>query len=78
MRFPLQLMTGKEYHSHHNTLLDGELVVDEETDSGKHFYQFLVYDIMAINCKPVVHLPWKVQSCLKTNDISKSLILRCS
>lgn len=42
------------------TLLDGELVVDEERDSGKHTYKFLAYDLMALNYSCKVHKPWKV------------------
>ena len=47
---------------HHGTLLDGEMVVDEDRDSGKHMYRYLAYDVMAIDDKPVVDQPWKVCS----------------
>lgn len=54
-------MAGKEYQSHHLTLLDGELIVDEDRDSGKHSYRYLAYDIMALNSSPLVDRPWKVR-----------------
>ncbi len=41
------------------TLLDGEMVVDEDLD-GKKFRRFLIYDLMAINRESLVEKPWKV------------------
>ena len=55
-------MTSREYQSHHMTLLDGEMVVDEDRESGKHMYRYLAYDIMALNSEPLVHKPWKVST----------------
>ena len=61
MRFPLHFMRNPEsYKPHHMTLLDGELIVDEDRDSGKHTYRYLAYDAMAINGKSLVDRPWKV------------------
>ena len=60
MRFPLHLMRPQEYQSHHMTLLDGELIVDEDRETGKHKYRYLAYDAMAINGKSLVNRPWKV------------------
>ncbi len=65
MRFPMQPMTGKEYLSHHMTLLDGELIVSEDRDSGKQTYKYLAYDIMALACNSVVQKPWKVCALLR-------------
>ena len=64
MRFPIQPMADRhpEYQPHHMTLLDGELIVDEERDTGKHTYKFLAYDLMALNYSCKVHKPWKVCS----------------
>lgn len=55
-------MTGqeREYPSHHMTLLDGEMVVDEDRDSGKQMYRYLAYDIMALNSDSLVHKLWEV------------------
>ena len=63
MRFPLYLMRNSEYQSHHMTLLDGELIVDEDRETGKHTYRYLAYDAMAINGKSLVNRPWKVIQC---------------
>ena len=60
MRFPMHLMRGWEYQSHHMTLLDGELIVDEDRETGKHAYRYLAYDAMAIDGKSMVDRPWKV------------------
>ena len=62
LRFPNRPMAEGEWEfiSHHTTLLDGELVVDEDRDSGKPRYRYLAYDIMALNDESVVHHPWKV------------------
>ena len=62
MRFPVKPMKGKHSFPHHQTLLDGELIVDEDRDTGKHLYRYLAYDIMAINNKSVAHHPWKVRT----------------
>ena len=54
---------------HHLTLLDGEMVVDEEIESGERKRRFLAYDLMALNgshlkvgmeMQPVMGLPFKV------------------
>ena len=43
---------------HHGTLLDGEMVVDENFDTGSKCLRYLVYDIMALNAAPVTGLPF--------------------
>ena len=64
MRFPLDLMRKRgSYQSHHMTLLDGELIVDEDRESGKHTYRYLAYDAMAIHGKSLVNRPWQVTQC---------------
>ena len=57
------LMRSPEYQSHHMTLLDGELIVDEDRETGKHTYRYLAYDAMAINGVSLVNRPWKVIQC---------------
>ena len=63
MRFPTKLMVGSGYASHNLTLLDGELVVDEDRDSGKHMYRYLAYDMMSLNGQSQVDQPWRVGAC---------------
>lgn len=50
MRFPTRDMTP-----HHFTLLDGEMVVDEDTVSGLRTRRFLVYDLMMSRGKSFIH-----------------------
>ena len=40
------------------TLLDGELVIDEDLTTGVRTRRFLAYDCLAINSKPLVGLPF--------------------
>ena len=49
---------------HHQTLLDGELVVDEDMETGQSTRRFLAYDMMMLNGKPLVQKPFKVWSTL--------------
>lgn len=67
MRFPTPLPEDVQRRekrlvgpSHHNTLLDGEMVVDEDKATGQHVRRFLVYDVVVINDKPVGDQPFKV------------------
>ena len=39
---------------HHGTLLDGEMVVDEDMVSGLKTRRFLVYDMMANRCNGII------------------------
>jgi len=57
MQFPKAFdpKTGNSMGPHHMTLLDGEMVVDEDMETGKQMRRFLVYDIMMLNERPVVH-----------------------
>ncbi|GAB4819049.1 hypothetical protein N2152v2_006095 [Parachlorella kessleri] len=61
MRFP-QLSRDKSKSPvgppHHMTLLDGEMVVDEDFD-GMKTRRFLIYDLVAQNGQPLVERPWK-------------------
>ena len=41
------------------TLLDGELVIDEDLTTGVRTRRFLAYDCLAVNSKPLVGLPFK-------------------
>ncbi|XP_004301983.1 PREDICTED: mRNA-capping enzyme-like [Fragaria vesca subsp. vesca] len=67
MRFPCKHTNGlaeKSTSTHHYTLLDGEMVIDTEPGSQKKQRRYLIYDIMAINKRPVVQFPfherWKM------------------
>lgn len=46
---------------HNETLLDGEMVVDEENGTGKQTRRYLAYDIMQLRGKPLRHTEFKVQ-----------------
>jgi hypothetical protein len=63
MRFPVMLM-GKDrlLNAHNMTLLDGEMVVDEDIVTGGHTRRYLAYDLMSLNSKSLVNRPWKVPS----------------
>jgi len=43
---------------HHQTLLDGEMVVDHDKATGIYTRRFLVYDIMAVNDELLVKEPF--------------------
>ncbi|PRQ19266.1 putative mRNA (guanine-N(7)-)-methyltransferase [Rosa chinensis] len=67
MRFPCKHTNGLAENgtsTHHYTLLDGEMVIDTEPGSQKKKRRYLIYDMMAINNRPVVKLPfherWKM------------------
>lgn len=44
---------------HQGTIIDGEMVVDEDLVSGKRTRRFLAYDAMVINGEIVTQHPWK-------------------
>jgi mRNA-capping enzyme len=65
MRFPKALVHRDQrgewlLDAHHFTLLDGEMLVDEDLSSGAQTRRFLAYDCMAWNTKPLGHKPWQV------------------
>lgn len=70
MRFPLHDVqqvhgpTGKRLPQgtlcHKSTLLDGEMVVDEDMETGVMTRRFLAYDLMILNGKSVTHCPFRV------------------
>ncbi len=45
---------------HHMTLLDGEMVVDEDNASGTCRRRYLAYDLMVLNQNVVAGRPFKV------------------
>ena len=47
---------------HHQTLMDGELVVDEDIETGQRTRRFLAYDMMMLNGKSLVQKPCKVNT----------------
>ncbi|XVE61593.1 hypothetical protein DITRI_Ditri06bG0053000 [Diplodiscus trichospermus] len=65
MRFPCRHPSeGIGDRTHHLTLLDGEMVIDTMPDSQKQERRYLIYDMMVLNNKPVIELPfherWKM------------------
>ncbi len=42
--------------------MDGELVVDEDIETGQRTRRFLAYDMMMLNGKPLVQKPCKVRT----------------
>ncbi|EIE27392.1 hypothetical protein COCSUDRAFT_34803 [Coccomyxa subellipsoidea C-169] len=60
MRFPVQLV-GKDgqLQAHHMTLLDGEMLVDEDIAAGTQTRRFLAYDLIALHGKSLSNLPSK-------------------
>lgn len=44
---------------HQGTILDGEMIVDEDLVTGKKTRRFLAYDILVINGEIVTRHPWK-------------------
>lgn len=49
---------------HYDTLLDGEMVVDEEKTTRQQSRRYLVYDIMALHGEPLKFLEFKVSIAL--------------
>lgn len=45
---------------HHCTLLDGEMVVDDDIMTGQRKRRYLAYDMMVLNGNPITQLPFKV------------------
>lgn len=71
MRFPLHdvqqvLPSGKRLPPgkicHNATLLDGEMVVDEDMESGIMTRRFLAYDLIILNGESVAQCPFKVNA----------------
>ena len=64
MRFPTALVrpdkTGEwRLAAHHATLLDGEMVVDQDLNDNLT-RRYLAYDCMAVNSKSLAGRPWRV------------------
>ncbi|KAF2314892.1 hypothetical protein GH714_037089 [Hevea brasiliensis] len=59
MRFPCKHTNkGVPDQIHHYTLLDGEMVIDTDSNTRKQERRYLIYDVMAINQVSVVELPF--------------------
>ncbi|KAI5065958.1 hypothetical protein GOP47_0018582 [Adiantum capillus-veneris] len=56
MRFPTR--HGGPSDTHHLTLLDGEMVIDEIPETHQRKRRYLIYDIMMLNHEPLVQLPF--------------------
>eukprot|EP00250_Pteridium_aquilinum_P005768 c15818_g1_i1 orf=283-2259(-) len=56
MRFPLKHGTASD--THHLTLLDGEMVIDEIPGTHQRKRRYLIYDIMMLNHESLVQLPF--------------------
>jgi len=66
LRFPTDKGTP-----HHMTLLDGEMVVDEDMATGVRMRRFLVYDMMACNGTAVVNKEFSVRFKMIADEIIK-------
>ncbi|KAL5705764.1 mRNA guanylyltransferase [Ranunculus cassubicifolius] len=59
MKFPTsQSVDGLHKKNHNFTLLDGEMVIDTEKNTGKQERRYLTCDLMAINNESVIDLPF--------------------
>ena len=78
MRFPTALVKadaagGWMLAAHHMTLLDGEMLVDEDLATGSQTRRFLAYDCIALGGHSLTHKPWKARThhgfaCLWTSQ----------
>ena len=84
MRWPTVSLKAPHFDvksPHHHTLLDGEMVVDEDMTSGKR-RRFLIYDVVMLNGRPLNDQAWyyryeKIKSDLvNPRDIERDLIYR--
>eukprot|EP00252_Welwitschia_mirabilis_P009903 TRINITY_DN22838_c0_g1_i1.p1 TRINITY_DN22838_c0_g1~~TRINITY_DN22838_c0_g1_i1.p1 ORF type:complete len:663 (-),score=125.64 TRINITY_DN22838_c0_g1_i1:857-2845(-) len=57
VRFPRSIIQQGVFESHHLTLLDGEMIIDRIPDGGK-MRRYLVYDLIMVNSKPLIKLPF--------------------
>ena len=67
MRFPTALVKadaagGWMLAAHHMTLLDGEMLVDEDLATGATTRRFLAYDCIALGGRSLTHKPWKART----------------
>ncbi len=63
MRFPAALV-GKDgmLKAHHLTLLDGEMLVDEDQITEQRTRRFLAYDLIALNGTSLLRRPSKARA----------------
>jgi mRNA capping enzyme, catalytic domain len=55
-------VSASQMQFHHGTLLDGEMVVNEDKD-GHQERVFYAYDLMMLHGANVTARPWKVRTC---------------
>jgi len=67
MRFPLPVAQGIK--THHATLLDGEMVIDRDSKSGKYIRRYLAYDCITLNGEKIGHNPFKKRLDCISSDI---------
>ncbi|KAK6944694.1 mRNA capping enzyme, adenylation domain [Dillenia turbinata] len=64
MRFPFEVQEVVAEKTHHQTLLDGEMIIDTMPDQQKQERRYLIYDLMAFNGESYVERPfyerWKM------------------
>ncbi|RAL37869.1 hypothetical protein DM860_000563 [Cuscuta australis] len=71
LRFPCKdIFEGKSEVTHHYTLLDGEIVCDDEQETQKNI-RYLIYDIIAINEVSVAKLPLHRRLALIEEEVIK-------
>ncbi|KAK9281057.1 hypothetical protein L1049_003950 [Liquidambar formosana] len=59
MRFPCRSTNeGIAEKTHNCTLLDGEMIIDIDRNTGKQERRYLIYDMMAINKTSIIELPF--------------------
>ncbi|KDD75262.1 mRNA capping enzyme [Helicosporidium sp. ATCC 50920] len=70
LRWPMPpSSSGKPAKLQHLTLLDGEMIVDEEMDTGRRQRRFLAYDLMHVAGHSLVKLPWKKRYDILQRDV---------
>ena len=77
---PFDLLRGPHDHSESGvcrqdrTLLDGEMIVDEDKKSGKQQRRYLVYDMIMLEGEVLIRRPFKVMVplCLLRRPLKQS------
>lgn len=63
---------------HHHTILDGEMVVDHDPQTGMYTRRYLIYDLMVLHGESLSHLPFKVRyfTCLNSFRAESRILQR--
>lgn len=71
-RFPTRAPPGSSRLAgppHVHTLLDGEMVIDDDVATGERTRRFLAYDLVALNGKPLIGRPFKERYAAIESDV---------